>query len=67
MTKKQSESQDKLAKFFESIAEHVEGNRGLFDGVPELTAAEVEVAVRQARGIAKDFREKASRNRSIGN
>jgi 16S rRNA C1402 (ribose-2'-O) methylase RsmI len=64
MAKKQSESQDAVATLFEHIASAIEKDRGLFLG-EELTAAEAKVAVSQALSVARDFRKRASQNRSI--
>jgi hypothetical protein len=65
MAKKQSEMQDAVAEFWENVATMVQQESGVFMG-DNLNAAETRTVVSQARGLAKDMRAKASRNRSIG-
>lgn len=65
MTRKQSDSQDAVAAFFESVASAVERDRGIFLD-QTLTAPEARVVIRNLRGLCKDYRDKATANRSIG-
>lgn len=66
MARKQSESEDRIAEFWESVAVHVEADHGLFNEDTDLTPAEIRVIVEWAQGTAYGLRQRASRNRSIG-
>lgn len=60
MNSKQSVDPAVVADFFESIAAHMRENRSIFLGAGrELTAAESRVVVREARGLARSYRQQA--------
>jgi hypothetical protein len=64
MARKPSESQDRVAEFFENVASAVAADGGLFMG-DDLSAIEMRAVLSRLRSLSKDFRAQASRNRSI--
>lgn len=66
MARKVSDQQDEIARVYEELATHVLRERGFFLE-DNLNASQAKTMASQLTGLAKDWRAKASKNRSIGN
>jgi hypothetical protein len=64
VTRKKSDSQEAVGQFWSAIAEHMKDNRSIFLGPPELTRAEADKVMRQARRLAKESFDEATNSRA---
>jgi hypothetical protein len=65
MPKKLSDQQENVSVFFDEIATKLDHDGGLLMG-QDLSPAEKKTAVRELRGLAKEYFERARKNRSVG-
>jgi hypothetical protein len=61
---KKSDSQEAIGRFWDAIASHMEDNRSIFLGSRELTRAEADKVMRQARRLAKESFDAATNSRA---